>query len=337
MFNNFAFFTDCHFGNKNNSEVFNQDCLDCFDFIIKECKKENIKTLVFGGDFFHNRATLNVSTINYAITGMNKLQQNFDKIYLILGNHDLYYRNRRDIHSIKIFESHDNVKVIDKITQIDDMLLVPWLVNDEWQEFRDTLSSYTGIKKIVGHFELPYFKLNSKVTMHETGKLKASDLASIDYVFSGHFHTRQTVNNINYCGAMFPHNFADERDNDRGFMIFKDKPIMKIWDKAPTYKLTSMKSVLLDNNLKEKSYVKSYITNRTTTPVLNFIKESLIGYYKLREVTFVPVTENNIENFKFENTKQITNINDIVTTQLLEQVESQTLNKEKLARIFREA
>lgn len=335
--NNFAMFTDIHFGNKNNSSIFNQDCLDFIDFMIDDCKKQGIDTVVFGGDFFHNRATVNVETMNYAYRGLDRLKDNFKQIYFVLGNHDLYYRNRRDVHSVKIFESHENVTVIDEITQIGDVLLVPWLVNEEWKEFRDTLGSYTDVKKIIGHFELPYFKVNSKTTMHETGQLKASDFANIDYIFSGHFHTNQTVNNIQYIGSCFPHNFADEGEVDRGFMVFKDEPKMVIWDKAPSYKVSTMKDIMMNDELKEKSYVKSYITNQTTTPILNFIKETLVEHYKLREVTFIPVAENNIDDYKFENKKQITNINDIVTTQLLEQVESQTLNKEKLVKIFKEA
>ena len=58
-------FTDIHFGCHNNSDVFNQQCLDFIDYMAKWCD-ENIHEdfdVFFLGDWFHQRNAINVKTL----------------------------------------------------------------------------------------------------------------------------------------------------------------------------------------------------------------------------------------------------------------------------------
>ena len=61
--------------------------------MIEKAKDQNIKTCIFGGDWHHQRASVNVSTLNYTLKGLQKLNDNFDNVYMIPGNHDEYYKD----------------------------------------------------------------------------------------------------------------------------------------------------------------------------------------------------------------------------------------------------
>jgi DNA repair exonuclease SbcCD nuclease subunit len=88
-------FGDIHFGKKGNSHTFNKDCHRFLDDMISYASENNIKEVVFLGDWFHSRNSINVNTMKSGIDGVRKLANNFDRIIMILGNHDLYYRDSR--------------------------------------------------------------------------------------------------------------------------------------------------------------------------------------------------------------------------------------------------
>ena len=67
LFDKVIAFTDIHFGMKNNAKAHNLDCLNFIDWMIEKAKDQNIKTCIFGGDWHHQRASVNVSTLNYTL------------------------------------------------------------------------------------------------------------------------------------------------------------------------------------------------------------------------------------------------------------------------------
>jgi len=99
LFKKAAVFTDIHFGLKSNSLQHNQDCEKFVDWFISQAKKEGCETCFFLGDYNHHRASINIHTMQYGLRALEKLNDNFDRVFFIPGNHDLYYRDRRDIHS----------------------------------------------------------------------------------------------------------------------------------------------------------------------------------------------------------------------------------------------
>ena len=170
FFNNAACFTDIHFGNKNNSKQHNRDCASFVDWFIEQSK--DCETCIFLGDWHHHRASVNVSTLNYSVENVAKLSKAFKQVYMITGNHDLYYREKRDYNSLPYAELFNNVHLINDQTLVkDDVALVPWLVGDEWTNVSKTKCRY-----MFGHFELPYFKMNAMVEMPDHGQLNAEHL-----------------------------------------------------------------------------------------------------------------------------------------------------------------
>ena len=110
MFKKAAVFTDIHFGLKGNSRVHNEDCEEFIDWYIETAKAAGCETGIFCGDWHHNRNSLNLTTMDATIRCMEKLGAAFEKFYFFDGNHDLYYKDKRDVNStafIPLAERHD--------------------------------------------------------------------------------------------------------------------------------------------------------------------------------------------------------------------------------------
>lgn len=133
MFKKAAVFTDIHLGLKGNSKVHNDDCERFIDWFIEQAKANNCETGIFCGDWHHNRNSLNLTTMDATIRCMEKLGKSFEKFYFFDGNHDLYYKDKRDVNSTAFATYIPGITFIDEIYQEEDVALVPWLVGDDKQ------------------------------------------------------------------------------------------------------------------------------------------------------------------------------------------------------------
>jgi len=85
LFNRAAIFTDIHFGNKSNSHLHNQDCLDFVEWAIATAKAHNCDTGMFLGDWHHHRASINIATLNYSLQALEQLANGFGQFFFIPG------------------------------------------------------------------------------------------------------------------------------------------------------------------------------------------------------------------------------------------------------------
>ncbi len=99
LFQKTAVLTDIHFGLKTNSVQHNEDCLNFVRWFCETAKQHGCETCIMMGDWHNNRAAINVVTLNYSLQSVELLGQSFDRVFFIPGNHDLYYRDKRDIQS----------------------------------------------------------------------------------------------------------------------------------------------------------------------------------------------------------------------------------------------
>ena len=309
MFKKVACFTDIHFGLKSNSSTHNQDCEDFVDWFIAEAKAAGCETGIFLGDWHHNRNSLNITTMDYTLRSLEKLGQAFDNFYFFPGNHDLYYKDKRDIHSVEFGKYVPGITVVNEITTIGDTTLVPWLVGDEWKKMEKLKSRY-----VFGHFELPLFYMNAMIAMPDHGELQGSHFKNPEYVFSGHFHKRQAKENIVYIGNAFPHNYADAWDDDRGMMILEHgkTPEYRIWADAPKFKTVKLSQLIDDAEtiIKSKSYLRVGIDIPISYEEASFIKETFLAQYDIRELTLIPEKKdteinNDLDVEHFESVDQI--------------------------------
>jgi DNA repair exonuclease SbcCD nuclease subunit len=334
LFKKAAVFGDIHYGLKNNSRRHNTDCEEFVHWFIKQAKSENCETCIFMGDLQHHRSAVNVSTLNYLVSAVKLLSEAFENVYMLTGNHDLFYREKREIHCFPFAEVYKNVHIInDGPVEMGNVALVPWLVGDEWKQMKKLKSKY-----VFGHFELPKFMMNALVSMPDHGGLQVMDFVSPEYVFSGHFHKRQVSGKIHYIGSPFAHNYADVWDNDRGMMILEwdGEPRYLNWGAGPKYITINLSSLLKNPNdyLSVRTYCKVYLDIPITYEEANFIKETFLTHYKLRDITILP-NKHSADSSEWSGTEdiEIENVDQIVYNQL-QSVESDFIDNKKLMEIY---
>lgn len=334
LFENAIIFTDIHLGLKNNSVTHNKDCLSFVWWMIQLAKEKGCETCLFLGDWHHQRSSLNLNTLHYTSQILKMLDDHFKQTIMLVGNHDLYYRESREVHGLRFTELYPNITLIDEPTFLDDVALIPWLVKDEWKSLK-------GIKKkyVFGHFELPRFKLNQMVEMPDHGGLSADYFESTEFVFSGHFHKRQVKDNIVYIGNPFPHNYSDAWDDERGVMtlIWGEEPEFFNWDGMPKYRTISMDDLLTDpaSVLSSNVHVRVSVDSAIPHEDLNYIKDSLTSSFNLREFNVTSTAsrdglegiEGGIYDASFES------IDEIVTKQL-RNIQSKAYDPEILVAIY---
>ena len=335
MFNKAAVFTDIHFGLKGNSKIHNDDCEAFVDWYINQAKENNCETGIFCGDWHHNRSSLNLTTMDSTIRCLEKLGQAFDKFYMFVGNHDLYYKDKRDVSSTEFAKHIPGITVVDGFTEIEDVALVPWLVGDEWKKIQKCTAKY-----MFGHFELPHFYMNAMVQMPEHGDLRAEHFVNQEYVFSGHFHKRQKQGKIHYIGNAFPHNYADAWDDGRGMMILDREnnlePQYLDWPECPKYRTTTL-SKLLDPQsdiIRPNMYLRVTLDLPISYEEAQFIKETYINNHKCREITLIP--QKQIEEISTElDISQFESVDEIVAKEI-SAIDSDNFNKKMLLDIYNE-
>lgn len=293
LFKKAAVWTDIHFGLKSNSVVHNEDCLEFVKWATAKAKEEGCETCFFLGDWHNNRAALNVLTLNYSLQALEHMNNNFDCVYFIPGNHDLYYRDKRDIQSVEWAKHLPNVKICNDWFSSGDVVIAPWLVGDDHKRL-----AKKGGKYCFGHFELPGYYMNAMVQMPDTGEAKREDLVGFEHVFTGHFHKRQSTGNVTYIGNCFPHNYADAGDEARGMMILEwgKEPEYHAWPDQPTYRVLGLSEIVDNaaNVFKPRMHARVNIDIDLSYEEANFIKETFVDTYKLRELSLIPNKQVNV-------------------------------------------
>lgn len=337
LFDKAITFTDIHIGLKNNSVEHNQDCVNFVHFMIEKAKELDIKTCIFMGDFFHNRSNVNVSTLNYGLEIMHLLNDNFENTYFLVGNHDMYHKNKRDVTSINMAKVFDNIHFINSITTIDDCTFVPFMIDDEYKNLPSLKSKY-----VFGHLELPGYLLNKMVEMPDHGKETEESFSGCEYVFSGHFHKRQSKitssgTKIIYTGNCFPHNFSDTWDDARGVMVLEHskEPKFFAWEHAPKYRTFTLSELLAEPSyyLDKDVIAKVQVDIPLTMDQLSFIRETFSTLYSVRDLSAVNRSVGSTDSVDVQIDSSTESVDEIVLAQI-QAIDSNTLDKDLLTAIY---
>ena len=286
-----AMLTDIHFGAHSNSELHNQDCIAYLDWFCAQVKNDNtIDHIVFLGDYFEHRAAISGLTLNYAYEGAKRLNSLNIPVYIIVGNHDLFNRNNRDIHNTFVFESLTNFNVINDITILDNIgergaIIAPFLFEDEYPK----LLGYMEYPILFIHAEFKDFVITGDTIVKEHGP-DHKQFKSFKRIFSGHYHKRQEKDNVVYIGNTFPTSFADANDTKRGMAIYEyktDKLTFMNWDESPSYIKCKLSKLLESPKtiLKAKATVRCLVDIDLSYEESLELKANFIKKYNLRELS----------------------------------------------------
>lgn len=221
-----AILNDTHWGARNDSKPFANYFHRFYDEIFFPYLRENnIKTIFHLGDVFDRRKYVNfVTARNFEEHFMKPCVQDGIELYMIAGNHDVYYKNTNEVNSIRqLYEntSYNNVHLYwhDPVTvNMDgcDIVLSPWICADNEASTMKYFEE-TNAQIVMGHFEIVGYEMD-KGHLCDHG-LDRKIFKKFDSVYSGHFHHPSSHGNITYLGAQYEMTWADY-EQKRGFSVF---------------------------------------------------------------------------------------------------------------------
>lgn len=220
----FAILGDTHFGVRNGSQNFN----DLFESFYKETfipyLIENKITHVFQlGDLFDQRKKIDFNSLAECKRYFfEPLEDAGIELSTILGNHDLYFRESLKISSTGlILGEFSNINVYDDIetviledgTSID---MVPWICKENEERYTNFINNSKS-DLCFGHFEIQNFAMYKN--MESQHGLSSNLFKRYEGVYSGHYHTKSSKDNIHYVGTPYEMTWSDYND-PKGFHIF---------------------------------------------------------------------------------------------------------------------
>jgi DNA repair exonuclease SbcCD nuclease subunit len=213
----FAILNDTHCGIRNSSDIFLDNAEKFYaDVFFPYLLENSISHIVHLGDIFDNRKFINFRALQrHRKMFLNKLREYKITMDIIPGNHDTYYKNTNDLNSLKELLGHftDCINIIMEPTVMNydglDFALLPWIAQDNEAKSLDFIKN-TKALYLGGHLDITGFEM-MKGTVNAHG-MSADLFDRFDGVYSGHFHTKSSKNNIHYLGSQMEFFWNDAHD-----------------------------------------------------------------------------------------------------------------------------
>ena len=295
----FILLNDTHAGVRNSSEIFlNNANIFYNDVLFPYMVEHGINKIVHLGDVFDNRKFINFKVLyNYRRNFLSKLREYGFRMDVIPGNHDTFFRNTNELNSLKELLGHymDEVRIIHEPTEIQygDVLfgLVPWIAPDNEEQTLEFLRT-TKATHIGGHFELNGFEVMKGVEM--THGMETNFLDRFDAVYSGHYHTKSSKNNIHYLGTQLEFFWNDAHD-PKHFHIFdtETKQLSSVLNPHTLFKKiyyddTKVDYLQYDLSDIENKFIKIIVVNKTDL----FTFDRFIDRIQSRKIHELKIAEN---------------------------------------------
>lgn len=338
---------DLHLGVRNNStEWFEIQKSFLLDFFIRKIEEDGFDpeqdVLFQAGDWNHVRESTNVRIWNSSLDIAEALSNKFKRgVYIILGNHDVYYKDRTDTHSLKGYDRmFPNFKIFEKpeVLQVNNkhkFLMLPWI--ESVDEISQVVLNHSGkVDYILCHADIKGFRLNKWATL-EHG-LEINDLQAFKRIYSGHIHIRQENLNSLYVGTPY-HMDRGDRGNSKGFYIldfstgdlverFVENTESPQYVKYDMFELLNMNfneiSTLFKNNFVDVMIEAEFASKFPITQFTEMVKPS--GY---RHIEFFTYNKNQKTRSEQESESSYEyNIFDILENQLKSRSYSESLSTE---------
>ena len=213
-----AIINDTHAGVKNGSDIFLDYSAKFYDDIFfPYLLDKGIKKIIHLGDYFEHRKYVNYKVLEHNYNCfISKLYEYDITMDIIPGNHDVYYKNTNSLNSIETIlnQYSDRIKIHmnPNVTNYDglDIGLVPWICKENEDECMNFIAC-ANAPILMGHLELGGFKYmaGANIKSHGMGK---EIFQRYEAVYSGHYHTKSTQENITYLGTQFELTWSDAGD-----------------------------------------------------------------------------------------------------------------------------
>lgn len=304
-----AMIGDAHFGRKSEHPLVKQHIQsgqeEYFKWLATDLKKRNIKTVLFTGDIFDTRNTINVEALIKTVRLFSIEFSEFNCI-IDLGNHDMYYENSYDICSTEILDLLPNVTLIKdntiELALINDYTLyvVPWVIASKLESFSSFLNDISVNRErniLFGHFEMIGLDMEGgNISTFGLSPKLFADAAK--FIYSGHYHgqssTRIDGSLITYLGSPYPLTFANS-DSVHGYWILNDDLSTEFIENTISPKFKTITDTDIDTlGDCTNSFVRVFINNNLDKDSVFRIKQ-LVDDKNPLLVRIIPYKDGSIE------------------------------------------
>lgn len=216
-----GFLADSHFGARSDSPLFMEHFMRFYDRVFfPRMEAEGIDTIIHLGDFLDRRKFVNFLTLNTVRNGfVDRLKKSGIKMHCLLGNHDIFYKNKSEVNSLQeLFSDNFIIHDTPKVLEFDGLPLamLPWINKEnEAESLKFIAEAEADI--LCGHLELNGYQVLRNTPFD--GGMSADLFKRYDAVYTGHFHTRHSIGNVHYLGCPYQITMNDYGDK-KGFHIF---------------------------------------------------------------------------------------------------------------------
>ena len=213
-------FSDIHLACHKRRVERLEDCLKVLDWVFDVAEERGITNILFGGDLFHDRQKIDVYTYQRVFEVLNKRLDGKKKLYLLLGNHDLWYNDKTSVSSVIPLSSLPGVEIISEPKRI-------FIAGCNWDFIPFTHDPITSLEKLSKYFSEPQYALGhiaidgailhgsqySDVEIEHDGDMVSIGVGLFEHyihTFLGHYHAEQKVNSkVEYIGSPLELSFGE--------------------------------------------------------------------------------------------------------------------------------
>ena len=228
--------TDQHFGVRNDNQHFIEHYKKFYgEIVIPFIKASGIKQIINLGDTFDKRRSINFKSLDDAKEmWFDPITELGCKMTMLIGNHDIYYKNTLRINAPhELLGEYNNIDIVDEPTTRNiggcDILLLPWLCDDNSEVSLRCVSESTA-PVCMGHLELNGFEAHPGHVM-DNG-MEKTPFTKFKKVFSGHYHQKSKRDNINYLGNPYQL-YWNDYGTKRGFHVFDTETLRTTFYRNP--------------------------------------------------------------------------------------------------------
>jgi DNA repair exonuclease SbcCD nuclease subunit len=217
-----ALITDTHFGARNDNVAF----LDYFEkfyesVFFPKLKENGITHIIHLGDIVDRRKYISYVTLRrMKDMFIDKCNEYNIDLHVIIGNHDVPYKNTNEINSMMELFRDSNVNYYSEPETVNfggtDILIMPWINNQNYANAIQAMNE-TSAQVMMAHLEVQGAFMD-RGNRNEHG-MSVSQFSKFERVYSGHFHHKNLIGNVQYLGCPYELTWIDYQD-PKGFHIF---------------------------------------------------------------------------------------------------------------------
>ncbi len=345
----FLLFSDIHVHpHKQKNERLN-DCLKALDWCFQVADNRNVDAVLFGGDLLHERQKLDSFTYVEVFKILNKWKNKKRPVYLLVGNHDMWFANAWTISSIYPYSAIENYFVIDKTQSINiagvDWHFIPYTHNP-LEELEILPKSSIPKSYLLAHLAIDGAKLNSAGSISDVAIEHDGDMVKVDAhlfkkykrAFFGHYHGSQKLaENVEYIGSPLQLSFGEANEKKHVIVLDSDNDSVEYIENTFSPKhfyLNETNFQAIDKSTLEGSYIDLTVSDASDIELKKqlecFTAESKIANLRVR------CEAKKIEEHVITDVKKIIGDEATLLNNYLQQETSTDLDKDMLLEIGNE-